>query len=204
MVLQAGGGDAALEAFIRAYGVVPRQIVTGRALGFAGPRLVYLTLITSMFVHAGFLHLGGNMLYLAVFGDNVEDRMGHLGYLLYYMMTGVGASLVQVVADPASAVPSVGASGAIAGVLGAYLVLFPAGLVRALVFFGFYLQLTRFPASLFLLIWFVGQFLSGVSTLGVHTAETGGIAYWAHIGGFVIGLVLVGLHRLLFRREEEY
>lgn len=191
------GGDEALNAFIQAFGAVPREITSGRDLGLGGPSLVYRALFTSMFVHAGLMHIVGNMLYLAAFGDNVEDRLGHPGFLAFYLLTGVAAGLAQIAVDPTSTIPSVGASGAVAGVLAGYLVLFPSGQVRALVILGPFIRISRLPAMFFILFWFVTQFLSGVATLGIATAETGGVAYWAHIGGFVSGLALAALRRLL-------
>ncbi len=200
LLIGANGGDAALESFIQAYGAIPREILTGRDFGPPGPSPVYLTLITSMFMHAGWLHIIGNMLYLLAFGDNVEDRMGHLGFVAFYLISGLAAAFGQIVLDPTSAIPSVGASGAIAGVLGGYILLFPSGIVRALVIYGPFLRIARVPAIAFLLFWFITQFLSGIASLGIATAETGGVAYWAHIGGFVMGLVLAGLHKVLFER----
>jgi len=191
------GGAAALDALIRTYGVVPREIITGRDLWPPGPRPVYLTLITAMFMHAGWLHIIGNMLYLMVFGDNVEDRLGHLTFLLFYLIGGIAASLAQIAITPTSRIPSIGASGAVAAVLGGYLLLFPHGIVRALVIFGPFFQIARLPAAGFILFWFFTQFLNGIASLGVHTLETGGVAYWAHIGGFIAGLILVSLLRIV-------
>lgn len=190
------GGARSLDAFIRAYGVVPWEIVTGRDLWPPGPRPIYLTLLTSMFMHAGWLHIIGNMLYLMVFGDNVEDRLGHLTFLIFYLIGGIVASLAQIAVYPDSRIPSIGASGAVAAVLGGYLVLFPRGIVRALVIFGPFLRITWLPAAGFILFWFFTQFLNGIASLGVHTLETGGVAYWAHIGGFIGGLILVWLYKI--------
>ncbi len=175
------GGEEALNAFVTSYGSVPEEIVDGRHLS---------TLLTSMFVHAGFVHIIFNMIFLLVFGDNVEDRLGHGRYLLFYIAAGLGASFAQVMVDPTSQIPSVGASGAIAGVLSGYVLLFPRGMVRVLVFLGLFTSIARFPALLFIGFWFLIQFFNGIVSFGVTTAETGGVAYWAHIGGFVAGLVL--------------
>jgi membrane associated rhomboid family serine protease len=146
-------------------------------------------LVTSMFLHGGLLHLLGNMLFLYIFGDNVEDRLGHLRYLVFYLLCGVAAGAAQAFSSPDSSVPMVGASGAIAGVLGAYLLFFPGARVVTLVPIFFFLQVLEIPAVFFLGLWFLGQFLLGVSSLGTHAAA-GGVAFWAHIGGFVAGMVL--------------
>jgi len=174
-------GTYALDVFMTRYGVVPALIMRGQSL---------VTLLTSMFIHAGLTHILFNMLFLLVFGDNVEDRLGHLAFLIFYLVTGLIASFSQIAVDPTSMIPSVGASGAIAGVLGAYLVLFPHGYVRAFIFLGLFMRISRVPAIIFIGLWFVIQFLNGMITLGVATTETGGVAYWAHIGGFVGGVVL--------------
>ncbi|MBX5490966.1 MAG: rhomboid family intramembrane serine protease [Chloroflexi bacterium] len=184
-----------LELFVRAYGAVPLEIVTGRDLGPPAPLgIPYLTLFTSMFLHGGLLHLASNMLYLWIFGDNVEDAFGHLGYLLFYFVCGIGAHLAQIAIDPTSQVPSIGASGAIAGILGAYIVLFPSAQVRTLLFLGPLILLPRIPALVLIGVWFLTQLVSGLGQLGIAT-ETGGVAFWAHIGGFVVGALLT----LLFR-----
>lgn len=187
------GGEEALNAFVVALGVTPAA-VTGNQIG---PVPAYLTLLTSMFVHSGLTHIGFNMIYLLAFGDNVEDRLGRWRYLVFYLLSGLAAAFAQIAIDPASHVPSVGASGAIAGVLSGYLLLFPKGTVRMFLFLGPFTRITRIPATLFLGFWFFTQFLSGMGSLGVATAETGGVAYWAHIGGFVAGVVLAFLYTIL-------
>jgi membrane associated rhomboid family serine protease len=154
--------------------------------------LAFLTIFTSMFLHGGWLHLIGNMLYLFIFGDNVEDEFGHTGYLLFYLAAGIVAGLAQVVIAPQSTVPAVGASGAIAGVLAVYLVLYPTAPVRVLVPSFFFMRMVRLPAVIVLGMWFVIQLFSGVLSLGMQTMATGGVAWFAHIGGFVAGL-LAGL-----------
>jgi membrane associated rhomboid family serine protease len=190
-----GLGDRG-DAFLQAFGAVPAEIASGRDLGPAAPLgNVYLTLFTSMFLHGGFLHIASNMIYLWVFGDNVEDAFGHLGYILFYLVCGLVAGLAQVAIDPHSQVPSVGASGAIAGVLGAYLVIFGSARVRTLVFLGPIPLLPRIPAMWLIGFWFVTQLVSGIGALTDRTQQTGGVAFWAHIGGFVTGLLLA----LLFR-----
>jgi membrane associated rhomboid family serine protease len=145
-----------------------------------------------MFLHGGWLHVLGNMLYLWIFGNNVEDRLGRLPYLVFYLVGGVVAALAQVVIDPTSTNPLVGASGAIAAALGAYVVLFPGARILSLVFLGFFYQLLEVPALLILGFWFVLQLISGFASLGPTTAQEGGVAFFAHIGGFALGVV-VGL-----------
>ena len=180
-------GSYALENFMTNYGVVPALIMGGESL---------ITLLTSMFIHAGLTHILFNMLFLLVFGDNVEDKLGHFGFLIFYLVTGLVASFSQIAVDPSSMITSVGASGAIAGVLGGYLILFPRGYVRAFIFLGFLMRISRVPAVVFIGFWFMTQFLNGMITLGVNTVETGGVAYWAHIGGFVAGSVLSIIYRV--------
>lgn len=185
------GGESALDAFFKSYGVVPAAI-TG---GMSSSTPFYLTLFTSMFVHAGFSHLGFNMLYLVAFGDNVEDKLGRLNYIVFYLLSGLAAAFTHIAINPASQVPSVGASGAIAGVLAGYIVLYPKGIVRMLLLFGIFFTITRVSAILFIIFWFITQLFIGVASLGVATAQTGGVAYWAHIGGFITGLVLAFVYR---------
>ncbi len=150
-----------------------------------------LPLFTSMFLHGGWMHIIGNMLYLWIFGDNVEDRMGHVKYLVFYLLCGVLASGAHILSDPTSRIPSLGASGAIAGVLGAYICLYPHARVLVLVPVLLFFLTAEVPAWIFLGIWILQNFASGVATLGVETAQSGGTAWWAHIGGFVVGTVLV-------------
>jgi membrane associated rhomboid family serine protease len=175
-----------LQGFIETWGAVPAEIVDGRG---------YYTLISSMFVHGGWFHLASNMLFLWIFGDNIEVLLGHVGYLIFYLLGGVAASGTQILASPSSTLPSVGASGAVAAILGAYVLAFPQAYVRVLLFLGIFITTTRVTAILFVGVWALTQFLNGIAALGVQTAQTGGVAYWAHIGGLVFG-VLVGL---LFR-----
>lgn len=184
---------ALMELFYR-YGVVPARVGTpGEVLGHlvAGRVDRLLPLVTATFLHGGWLHLGGNMLYLWVFADNVEDRLGRLRFLLFYLLAGVLANYAQVLVAPSSTVPLVGASGAVAGVLGAYFVTFPRARVLALVPLGLFLTVTEVPAVIFLFLWFGLQLLSGVASLGVPAA--GGVAWWAHVGGFVVGAALIRL-----------
>jgi membrane associated rhomboid family serine protease len=155
-----------------------------------------------MFLHGGWAHLIGNMLYLWIFGDNVEDRLGHVKYVVFYLGCGWVATLVHGLSNPGSAIPSIGASGAIAGVLGAYLVLFPKARVVTLIPLGFFIRLTQLPALAVLGFWFVLQLFSGTASLGAKSAQTTGVAWWAHIGGFVAGLVVGGVVRMVQPRRR--
>ena len=177
--VEMSGGDA----FIGEWAFVPSRFL-------ANPVGDSLTLLTSLFMHAGWLHLGGNMLYLWIFGDNVEDRFGHIKFTIFYLLCGLGATFAQLAFSVGSSVPNLGASGAIAGVLGAYILLFPQGRVRVLQ--G--QQVIQVPALIVIGLWIVLQLFSGIGSIAA-TADTGGVAYMAHIGGFVVGIVLTFLFR---------
>jgi len=180
------------EAAFYGYGMIPARLLGDAELPAGIPSVApNATVFTSMFLHGGLLHLGGNMLFLWIFGDNVEDSMGHLRYLVFYLVCGVVAALAQAWVEPNSTVPIVGASGAISGVLGAYILLHPQATVRTLVFFGFFVTIVHIPAMLVLGLWFAMQFLSAAIT---PTGE-GGVAFWAHVGGFVAGMILVSLFK---------
>lgn len=157
-----------------------------------------LTILTSMFMHGGLMHIIGNMWFLWIFGDNVEDRMGHARFLVFYLLCGAIAAVTQAVLSAFAPMPSLGASGAIAGVLGAYFILFRGATVRALVPIIFVFTVIDVPAWIFLGLWFVYQFFSGVGSLG--DAGAGGVAFWAHVGGFVAGLILVKLFAVMYKR----
>jgi membrane associated rhomboid family serine protease len=188
--LLAGGGPDELDAFILAWGVIPARIDAAWAAGeIVSPATA--TLVTSQFLHGGWLHILGNLLFLWIFGNNIEDRFGRAPFLVFYLAGGVVAGLCQVVIDPTSEVPVVGASGAIAATLGAYLVLFPGARITSLVFLGFFYQLIDVPAVIVLVFWFVLQVIDAITSIGV-TDVTGGVAVFAHVGGFVFG-VLVAL-----------
>jgi membrane associated rhomboid family serine protease len=188
----AQGGEAALERFVTQWGVVPAELVAALRAG-AVPSQEVATLITSQFLHGGIVHIGGNMLFLWIFGNNVEDAFGRLRFLAFYLIGGVIAALAQVAIDPESTVPTIGASGAIAAVLGAYLILFPGARVTTAIFLVFFYQLIEVPAVVVLIFWFVIQLFSGLGSLGVSDAAGGGgVAFFAHIGGFVFGAA-VGL-----------
>src|SRR5688572_8271526 len=178
--------EAALQSFIQAWGVVPREYSTMQDLPPSIPLPFWSTLLTSMFLHGGWMHLGGNMLYLWIFGDNLEKVMGALRFALFYLVCGLAASLAHIAFGAGSNVPAVGASGAISGVLGGYLLLFPQNRIRVLTRGG----IASVPALVVLGFWIFIQFISGIGSLAA-TTETGGVAYMAHIGGFVAGLVLV-------------
>lgn len=184
-----------LNQFVYTWGVVPTRIVHPTEGLTLTTMASYVTLITSMFIHGGWLHIFFNMLFLWIFGDNVEDATGHFKFILFYFACGLVADFTQILFSLDSAIPSIGASGAIAGVLGAYLLLFPRGQVRTLLFLGPFISLTRIPALLVLGFWFVTQLFNGVASLGISTAQTGGVAVWAHIGGFLAGMALILLLR---------
>jgi membrane associated rhomboid family serine protease len=170
-----------MMAFFDQWAIIPSQLTTNFA-----PEAI--TLLSAMFLHGSWLHLGGNMLYLWIFGDNIEDRMGKARYIIFYLLGGLVASAAQIIIDPNSVIPNVGASGAIAGVLGGYLILYPKARILTLVI----RFMTQVPAFVVLGFWFVLQLFQGVGSLGVMTdAQQGGVAFFAHIGGFVAGMILV-------------
>ena len=190
-LFQAGLSERSYEMFIYTFGLVPAHFSL-------------TAVFTSMFVHGGLAHLAGNMLFLWIFGDNVEDRLGHLRFVVFYLLAGFAAAMAQVALEPASPVPMVGASGAIAGVMGAYLVLYPHS--RVLMLFPFPLFLFELPAVVFLVLWFFMQFLNGIGQLPIFQQDqlSGGVAFWAHIMGFVAGLVLVVFMRRPERTRVEW
>ncbi len=171
------------------WGLVPERLMAAFS-GQTSLPAALVTLLTSMFMHGGWLHLIGNMWYLWIFGDNVEDRLGHAGFLVFYLAAGVASAVLHVAVHPWSSVPTVGASGAIAGVLGAYAVLFPRTRIVTLVPIFFFFQVIALPALLVLGMWFVLQFFSGALSLGM---PGGGVAWWAHIGGFLFGALIMRL-----------
>ncbi len=181
-----------LELAVYSLGMTP-AIVFGNKHLLPELNLVpeWMTIFTSMFLHAGWMHLIGNMLYLWIFGDNVEDAMGHGRFLVFYLLSGVFAVLAQALPDPNSTIPMIGASGAISGVLGAYLLMFPHARVLVVIPFGFYLHTTRIPAGLVLAFWFLLQLFSSATSSG----QQGGVAFGAHIGGFIAGMLLIPLFK---------
>jgi rhomboid family protein len=184
------GNASGSDPFFDQWGLVPARlsaaIGSGRGIGEQ-----LIAIVTSMFLHVNLVHLGGNMLYLWIFGNNIEDRLGPVGFVGFYLLGGAAAALAQVAIDPTSQVPMVGASGAISAVLGAYVVLFPGARVLSLIFLGFFYQLIEVPALVILGLWFLLQLVDGIGSLGLAGSE-GGVAFFAHIGGFVAGVV-VGL-----------
>lgn len=182
-----------LERFIFQFGVVPAELLSvGQSLT-AHPVSVPLSIVTSMFLHGGWLHLIGNMWYLWVFGDNVEDRMGHSRFLFFYLISGVVASSVHVFFNPDSLLPTIGASGAVAGVLGAYLLSYPFARILTIIPLFIFWPVVELPALLVLGFWFLLQLINGAVAAAVDTGEVGGVAWWAHIGGFVAGMILIGI-----------
>jgi len=179
-------GRTQLEQFFMTFGVVPAQVMQGKHL---------ISLLTSMFMHGGWAHIFSNMLFLWVFGDNIEAVLGKLLYLGFYLVGGLVASSAHILFNLGADMPSLGASGAVAAVLGAYVVMFPRSQVKVLVVFGFIARVTRVAALFFVGIWFITQLFNSVASLGPATAQTGGVAYWAHIGGFVLGLIVGFLFR---------
>ena len=185
------GLGSRIDEIVHIFGVIPASITALLGGNPEVPALVALSLVTALFLHAGWLHLLGNMLFLWIFGDNVEDRLGHLRYLAFYLVCGIGANLVQVASDPGSPIPLIGASGAIAGVLGAYLVLYPRAWITVLIPILFILWPVSVPVVIVLLVWFLTQLGSGVMAITEASQATGGVGYWAHVGGFVIGALLI-------------
>src|SRR3989454_10884221 len=199
------------DAFTMGYSTIPFEITTGQDLvgpqtvtlpdGTAGtiveapgPQPIWLTLFTSMFMHGGWLHIGGNMLFLFIFGDNVERAFGAIKYLVFYLVCGIIAGLAHVASQPDSIIPSLGASGAISGVLASYLVLFPQNQVRVLFTLGYFFLFRTVPAIFMIGIWALLQFVNGLGAIAVSD-QTTGVAYWAHIGGFIAGFVITLLVR---------
>lgn len=179
---------ADLQKTAYSYGAIPHNLLT-----FAGNQPIHpaATIFSSMFLHGGLFHVAGNMLYLWIFGDNIEDRLGHFRFLIFYLFAGVVAAYANAAVEAASAIPMIGASGAVSGVLGAYLLLFPHSRVHTLVFFGFFLQVVRIPAYFVIGFWAVIQFLNGLLAQGI--LHQSGIAWFAHIGGFLFGLITIKL-----------
>lgn len=204
------------DSFFYQFGLVPIELTQGIDLEFICGNTIYwdtppgfssalcddihtssgnwTTMFSSMFMHGDIMHFAGNMLFLWVFGDNVEDNFGHFRYLLFYLAAGIAASWFQIATDTESVIPTIGASGAIAGVLGAYLLLFPLSRVSTLVIF-FFITVIRIPAYVLLGFWFILQFIPGMAELGA-SSQSGGVAYWAHIGGFIVGVAVVAVYKM--------
>ncbi|MFQ6032294.1 MAG: rhomboid family intramembrane serine protease [Candidatus Zixiibacteriota bacterium] len=179
------------------WGAIPFEITHGQELTPDLAFSVPLSLFSSMFMHGGFFHLAGNMLYLWIFGDNVEDKLGHLKFFIFYILCGLFATLTHILTTPNSQVPMVGASGAIAGVLGAYMIRFPKARILTLILFGYFIRIVRIPALFVLGFWFVLQLLYGLPSLG---SVGGGVAWFAHVGGFLAGIFLFKFF-LVFSRQ---
>lgn len=199
-IIQASGGlfetRYGLGGSLAGWTLIPAELVHGIDHPINGPTLhpVWLTIFTAMFMHGGLMHLLGNMLFLIIFGNNIEEALGRVKYLAFYLICGVIAALSQVFINPDSIVPTLGASGAIAGVLGGYLILYPHARVNTLVFLGFFITTIRVPAWVLLGFWIVSQFFSQYTeALKMMGRETGGVAYLAHIGGFIAGMILIKL-----------
>ncbi len=171
-----------------AYGAIPHFLLTFKAVQPIHP---VLTVFTSMFMHGSLLHLGGNMLYLWIFGDNIEEKLGHLRFLIFYLLCGVAAAYCHALTEPSSLVPMIGGSGAVSGILGSYLFLFPRARVHTLIFLGFFVQVVRLPALVVIGLWVVIQFVNGILSKGV--VGHAGVAWFAHVGGFVFGILMVWL-----------
>jgi len=188
------------QQFVIQHGFIPARMF--RQLSHGEPVIATLApILTSMFLHGGLMHLVGNMLYLYIFGDNVEDRVGHVRYLVFYLSSGFAAAIAQLAGDPTSMLPMIGASGAIAGVTGAYLRFFPTARVVTLVPVFFVLTTIRIPAFLVLIPWFLVQIQGGLASLAQHGSR-GGVAFWAHVGGFVLGVLVAPLLRRTHARGE--
>jgi membrane associated rhomboid family serine protease len=180
----------AFKAFMIANATIPARFPTWLS-GHAPFEVAFPPLLTSMFLHSGIAHIAGNMLFLWIFGDNVEDFYGHFTYLLFYLVCGIGSGLLYVIFNLNSAVPALGASGAISGVMGAYALLYPRSRILTLVF----IFLVPIPAVIILGYWFILQFLSGISSLAVGVGASGGVAWWAHVGGFLLGMLITSIAR---------
>ena len=181
--------------FVYSFGLIPYEISHHIDLFPYGPTPIYLTMLTSMFMHGSFIHLFGNMLYLWIFGNNIEDYLGTLKFFIFYLLSGFFAALTQILIGPNSNIPMIGASGAVAGVLGAYFILFPKSRITTLFIFGFFIRLIKIPALFVLGVWIVFQLFYGFSNLAFQGSQAG-VAWFAHIGGFMGGIILINLFRL--------
>lgn len=202
--LLGGGGSQNAQIFFLKWGFIPEELTRGvpftqvsmgvSAQSIETPLPTWTTIFSSMFIHGGFMHFAGNMMFLWVFGDNIEDRLGHMKYLVFYLVAGVAATLSQLAIDPHSLVPLVGASGAISGVLGAYLLLYPYNRVKVLVIF-YLITVIRLPAMVLLGLWFLWQLVQGIGSLGLSNAVN--VAFFAHVGGFLAGAGIMVVYKLL-------
>jgi membrane associated rhomboid family serine protease len=197
--------ENALQQFFNTWAIVPSELSGSFSSEAVAANREWITLISSQFLHGGFLHIGGNMLYLWVFGNNIEDQLGHVKFLIFYLACGALAGLSQWIIDPASTIPTLGASGAIAGIMGAYIIRFPRAKILTLVPLFIFITTFRIPAIFFLGWWFVQQAFYSAASLGA-TADmgSGGVAYWAHAGGFVFGAILGPLLGLFSKGRDNY
>ncbi len=189
-----------LDRLVLLLGIIPARYTTPRSVASLTPEGLLLSLFGSMFLHGGWLHLAGNMLFLFVFGRSVEDRFGHLKFLAVYFLAGVAGTFLHVLFNPGSRVPSIGASGAIAGILGAYFICFPGARITTLVPLFFFFWTLELPAVLLLGYWFLIQFFAGFQMLAIQSATGGGVAWWAHVGAFIVGMALAMMMRPRRRR----
>jgi rhomboid family protein len=180
-----------LNRMVYLYGIVPARYTAAHGLAHTSPGGFFIPIFASMFIHGGWLHLIGNMLFLFVFGRSIEDRYGHLGFLFLYFLSGLAAAITHILVNAGSPVPTIGASGAIAGVLGAYAVCYPRAKISTLIFLIFFFWKVEIPALFLLGFWFLIQFITGYQMLAIQTATGGGVAWWAHVGGFMMGIFLV-------------
>jgi len=187
-----------MDRLVLKYGAIPANLMFMN--GTPQPIGPVASIFTSMFMHGNFLHVGGNMLYLWIFGNNIEDRLGHIRFIIFYVLCGVAAVYAHTLSDPSSTMPMIGASGAVSGVLGAYILLFPKAQVYTLMFLGFFIQVIRLPALIVIGFWAIIQLVSGFAT---RTAAQGGIAFFAHVGGFVFGLSAIKIFLIGKRRRRE-
>jgi membrane associated rhomboid family serine protease len=194
-----------VDRFVNAFAAIPYDVTHGVVLAPPSPPIPALTIVTSMFVHGSIWHIGFNMLFLLVFGPQVEYLTGHLRFALYYLLCGIAGGVAQIAIAPGSHVPAIGASGAIAGVLGGYLVNFPFAAIRTIVPIGCFPLFLRLPALLVIGVWAAAQFFNGFGTLSYRAAESqGGVAYFAHIGGFCAGVLLIGLLKIRDAQDRRY
>jgi len=194
-------GGRGFAEFTAKYGLIPAELIQGKIVYWEHTPPV-MDIFTSMFMHGGFLHLGGNMLYLWIFGDNIEDMLGHIKFLIFYLLCGIVAALSFAFIEPDSAIPMVGASGAISGILGAYMVRFPTARVYTLIWFFFFLRIIALPAIFILGFWFILQVINGSSAIAY--SNMGGVAWFAHIGGFAFGALVFLIFGFRSRRRKYY
>jgi membrane associated rhomboid family serine protease len=199
LAVGASGGDNALATFLQQYGLVPCEYTARCSISVGTPAPLWITMFTSMFLHGGWAHILGNMVYLFVFGNHVERSTGHLRYLVFYLLCGLGANALEIATAVDSSAPGIGASGAIAGILGGYLVLYPTSRIGGLIPLGFVLFPARIYAWVFIAFWFLLQLSSGFASQAGSTSVDGGVAYWAHVGGFLTGVLLIRLFTVPYR-----